>query len=109
MPASSGMVSSSMSRWKRGTPLSILSVSVAQLVGMQVGNHAALRREVRGVAAVSAGQRRDVVRQQPLQIRGALASGDDDAAAVRPIDEGRAAASGGVCVEGDAWNHDAML
>ena len=79
---------------------------VAELVDEQVGDHAALRRKVRGVTALSRIQRDDVVRQQSLQIRRAIGSGDDEAAAIGAVDARRVAARRLI---GGIGNHGAML
>ena len=55
---------------------------VAELVDPQVGDHPALRGQIRRVAALPGLQRDDVVGQQPLQIGRAVAAGHDDPAAI---------------------------
>ncbi len=56
---------------------------VARLEHVQVGEHAPLRRQPRGVAAGSGGQRLDVVGQQALQVRCAVLAGDGNLCAQR--------------------------
>ena len=70
---------------------------VAELVGVEVRDHASLRRQIRGVAALPRLQRDDVVGQQALEIRRALGAGDDNPAAIGTIDERRAMAGRVVC------------
>ena len=82
---------------------------VAELVDVQVRDHAALRRQIGRVAALPGFQRDDVVGQQALQIRGAIGAGHDDPPAIGAIDQPRTLARGDVGVEGSGWNHDAML
>jgi hypothetical protein len=63
---------------------------IAALQDLHVGDHASLRRQQRGVAARAGRQGSDVVGEQPLQVRQAVAPGQPNQPPRAPIENGRA-------------------